>query len=318
MRAIVRHTYGPPDQLRLDELPDPTAAAGEVIVRVHAASIFAGDTYVVTGRPLMVRAITGLLRPKQPIPGLDLAGTVESVGPGVTAHAPGDEVFGWTKGSLTELARVPADQLVAKPANLTFEEAAAVSEAGQTALQGLRDQGRVAPGMKVLVIGASGGVGTFAVQIAVALGAEVTAAVSTRNLDLARSIGAAHTVDHTQTDPATTGPYDVIFQVAGTASPNHLRRALTPKGTLVLSSGQGRLNGVGRFLSAALLNPFVSQRLAVLATKENRADLETLAGMLADGRIRSVIAQTFPLEQTVDAFRILGSGHTRGKLVITI
>ena len=201
MRAIVQHTYGPPDQLRLDELPDPVPAAGEVVVRVQAASIFAGDVYAVRGRPLMVRAVTGLRRPKHPSPARDLAGTVHATGPGVTHLHPGDAVFGWTAGALAELARVPADQLVPKPANLTFQEAAAVPEAGMTALQGLRDKGRVGPGSTVLVIGASGGVGTFAVQIAAALGAEVTAAVSTRNLELARSIGAAHTVDYTRTGP---------------------------------------------------------------------------------------------------------------------
>jgi len=318
MRAIVHHTYGPPDQLRLAERPDPAPAAGEVIVRVKAASLFAGDMYVLRGRPLMVRAATGLRRPKHPVPGMDLAGAVESIGPGVTGLAPGDEVFGWTTGSLTELARVPTDQLVRKPANLTFEEAAAVPEAGMTALQALRDQGRVGPGMRVLVIGASGGVGTFAVQIAAALGAEVTAAVSTRNLDLARSIGAVHTVDYTRQDPAATGPYDVILQVAGTASPRHLRRALTPGGTLVLSSGQGRLNGVGRILQAALLGPFVKERLRVLVTKENRADLETLAGMLADGRIRPVIDRTYPLADAAAAFGHLETGHTRGKIVLAI
>lgn len=318
MRAIVHHTYGPPDQLRLEERPDPQPAAGEVIVRVKAASIFAGDRYAVRGRPLMVRAATGLWRPKHPVPGLDLAGVVASVGTDVTGLAQGDEVFGWTAGSLAELARVPADQLVPKPANVTFEAAAAVPEAGATALQGLRDQGRVAPGMRVLVIGASGGVGTFAVQIAAALGAEVTAAVSTRNQELARSIGAAHTVDYTRQDPAAGGPYDVILQAAGTASPRHLRRALAPGGTLVLSSGQGRLNGVGRILIATLLDPFVKERLRVFVTDENRADLETLAGMLADGSIRPVIDTTYPLADAPAAFAHLETGHTRGKLVITI
>lgn len=318
MRAIVHHTYGPPDQLRLAERPDPTPSAGEVVVRVKAASIFAGDIYALRGRPLMIRAATGVRRPTHPVPGRDLAGTIVSVGPDVTGLAVGDEVFGWTTGSLTELARVPADQLVRKPANLTFEEAAAVSEAGQTALQGLRDQGRVGPGMQVLVIGASGGVGTFAVQIAAALGAQVTAAVSTRNLELARSIGAAHTVDYTREDPADTGPYDVILQAAGTASPRHLRRALTPGGTLVLSSGQGRLNGIPRILQALLLGPFVKERLRVFVTKENRADLDTLAGMLADGRIRPVIDRTYPLVEAAAAFGHLETGHTRGKIVLAV
>jgi NADPH:quinone reductase-like Zn-dependent oxidoreductase len=318
MRAIVHDTYGPPDQLRLEDRPTPDPTAGEALVRVHAASLFAGDIYALRGRPLMVRAVTGLRRPRHPVPGRDLAGVVEAVGAGVTGFAPGDAVLGWTAGSLAELVTAPADQLVAKPADLTFEEAAAVPEAAMTALQGLRDAGRVRPGMKVLVIGASGGVGTFAVQIAAALGAEVTAAVSTRNLELARSIGAARTVDRTREDPAVTGPYDVILQAAGTASPRHLRRALVPGGTLVLSSGQGRLNGVGRILQATLLNPFVKERLAVFVTNENRADLEAIVAMLADGRIRSVIDRTYPLAEAPDAFRYLEAGHTRGKVVIAI
>jgi NADPH:quinone reductase-like Zn-dependent oxidoreductase len=318
MRAIIRDTYGPPESLRLGELPDPTPAPGEVIIRVHAASIFAGDQYALRGRPLMVRAATGLRRPKTPVPGMDLAGIVQTVGAGVTDLAPGDAVIGWTKGSLAELVRVPATQLVAKPASLTFEQAAAIPEAAVTAIQGIRDEGKVKPGDRVLVIGASGGVGTFAVQIAAALGAEVTAAVSARNVDLVRAIGAAHIVDYTTTDPATTGPYDVILQVAGTASPNHLRRALTRKGILVLSSGQGFLNGIGRILQATLLNPFVSQRLAVLMTNENRADLAAITALIEAGQIRPVIDTTYPLAEAAAAFRHLETGHTRGKLVLTI
>lgn len=318
MRAIIRDTYGPPESLRLGELPDPTPTPGEVTVRVHAASLFAGDQYALRGRPLMVRAATGLRRPESPVPGMDLAGTVEAVGEGVTDLTPGDAVLGWTKGSLAELVRVPATQLVAKPAGLTFEQAAAIPEAAVTALQAIRDQGTVKPGDRVLVIGASGGVGTFAVQIATALGAEVTAAVSARNADLVRAIGAAHTVDYTTTDPATTGPYDVILQFAGTASPNHLRRALTSKGTLVLSSGQGWLNGVGRILQATLLNPFVPQRLAVLMTNENRADLGAITAMIEAGQVRPVIDTTYPLADAAAAFRHLETGHTRGKLVLTI
>jgi NADPH:quinone reductase-like Zn-dependent oxidoreductase len=318
MRAIIRDTYGPPESLRLGELPDPTPAPGEVTVRVHAASLFAGDQYTLRGRPLMVRAATGLRRPKTPVPGMDLAGTVDAIGSGVADLRPGDAVLGWTKGSLAELVRVPATQLVAKPASLTFEEAAAIPEAAVTALQAIRDAGKVKPGDRVLVIGASGGVGTFAVQIAAALGAEVTAAVSARNADLVRTIGAAHTVDYTTTDPATTGPYDVILQAAGTASPSHLRRALTPKGTLVLSSGQGFLNGIGRILQATLLDPFVPQRLAVLMTDENRADLQAITALIEAGQVRPVIDTTYPLDEAIAAFRHLESGHTRGKLVLTI
>jgi NADPH:quinone reductase-like Zn-dependent oxidoreductase len=318
MRAVIHAAYGPPEQLRLEDRPEPTPAPGEVVVHVRAASIFAGDTYAVRGRPFMVRFATGLRRPRHPIPGMDLAGVVQAVGAGVTTPRPGDAVFGWTAGSLAELAVVPAGQLVAKPAHLSFGEAASVPEAAVTALQGLRDHGHVGPGMRVLVIGASGGVGTFAVQIASALGAEVTGVCSTRNLELVRSIGATHALDYTREDPVATGPYDVILQAAGTASPRRLRRALSPGGTLVLSSGQGRLNGVGRILLATLLDPFVKERLRVLLTSENRADLLAVAAMLEDGRIRPVIDRTYPLEETPDALRYQEAGHTRGKVVITI
>ena len=318
MRAIIHATYGPPDGLRLEDRPVPTPAPGEALVQVRAASIFAGDKYALRGRPFMVRFATGLRRPRHLVPGMDLAGVVQAVGAGVTTTGPGDAVFGWTAGSLAELAIVPAAQLVAKPARLSFEEAAAVPEAAVTALQALRDQGRVGPGMRVLVIGASGGVGTFAVQIASALGAEVTGVCSPRNLELVRSIGATHAIDYTRQDPVESGPYDVILQAAGTDSPRRLRRALAPGGTLVLCCGEGRLNGVGRILLATLLDPFVTERLKVFVTRENRADLLAVAAMLEDGRIRPVIDRTYPLAETTEAFRHLEAGHTRGKIVIAI
>ena len=232
MKAIVHRRYGPPGVLALEELPSPEPGPGEVRVRVRAASVFAGDVHLLRGAPFFVRFATGLRRPRNPIPGIDLAGIVDMTGPGVTDLRSGDEVFGFAGGTLAELVSVPAGQLVRRPANLPLEEAATVPEAGLTALQGLRDHGRVQPGERVLVIGASGGVGTFAVQIAKALGAEVTGVCGPTNLDLVRSIGADHVVDYTRTDVTTAGErYDVILQLAGTESPRRLRRALVPGGT---------------------------------------------------------------------------------------
>jgi NADPH:quinone reductase-like Zn-dependent oxidoreductase len=320
MRAIVQHRYGPPDVLQLEEIARPVPGPGEVLVRVRAASIFAGDWRVVRGSPFVLRAAFGLRRPRNPIPGRDLAGEVAAVGPDVTDLRVGDRVFGWTSGSLTEYAATPATQLVPIPAGLTFEEAASVSEAGQTALQGLRDAGRLKPGQRVLVIGASGGVGSYSVQVARALGAShVTGVCSTRNVDLVRSMGADAVIDYTRGD-VTNGAdrWDLILQLAGTTSPNRLRRVLSPGGTLVLSNGMGRFSGIDRILAASLLNPFVRERLAVFVTRENRDDLLDLRDLLASGAIRPVIDRTYPLAQAAEAFRYLEAGHTQGKIVISI
>ncbi|MCU0505774.1 MAG: NAD(P)-dependent alcohol dehydrogenase [Chloroflexi bacterium] len=317
MKAIVHRRYGPPEVLTLEELPSPEPGPGEVRVRVRAASIFAGDWHIVRGAPFFVRFSTGLRRPRNPIPGIDLAGAVDQVGPGVSGLHVGDEVFGFASGSLAESVCVPADHLVRRPSVLTVEEAASIPEAGMTALQGLRDHGRVRAGQRVLVIGASGGVGTFAVQIAKALGAEVTGVCGPTNLDLVRSIGADHVIDRTRTDvTAGADRYDVILQLAGTVSPRRLRRALVPGGTLVLSDGDGRLAGVDRILAATLLRPFVRERLAVFVTNENRKDLETLAQMAAAGQLHPVIDRTYPLARAADALRYLEAGHARGKVVI--
>jgi NADPH:quinone reductase-like Zn-dependent oxidoreductase len=319
MRAIVHRRYGPPEVLGLEELPSPEPGPGEVRVRVHAASVFAGDVYVVRGAPLFIRFATGLRRPRNPIPGIDLAGIVDVTGPGVTDLQPGDEVFGFAAGSLAELVCVPAGQLARRPANLALADAAGVPEAGMTALQALRDHGRVQPGQRILVIGASGGVGTFAVQIAKALGAEVTGVCGPTNLGLVRSIGADHVIDSTRTDPTAAGErYDVILQLAGTASPRRLRRALEPTGALVLSSGQGRLAGVDRILAATVLGPFVRERLVVFETRENGADLAILAGMIASGQVRPVIDRTYPLAEAGEALRYLETGHARGKIILAV
>jgi NADPH:quinone reductase-like Zn-dependent oxidoreductase len=320
MRAIVQHRYGPPEVLRLEDAAKPAPGPGEVLVRVRAASIFAGDWRVVRGSPLPLRAATGLRRPRNPIPGMDLAGEVAAVGQDVTDLRVGDAVFGWTSGSLAEYASVPAAQLVARPAGLSFEEAAAISETGQTALQGLRDAGRVGAGRRVLVIGASGGVGTFAVQVARALGAShVTGVCSTRNVDLVRSIGADEVIDYTRHELTERADrWDVILQLAGTTSPNRLRRLLSPGGALVLSDGMGRFSGIDRILAATVLNPFVRERLVVFLTRENRSDLLVLRDLIESGAVRPVIDRCYPLSETVEAFRYLEAGHTQGKVVITI
>ena len=319
MRAVIHTRYGPPSALSVGDLPTPVPGPDDALIRVRAAAIFFGDHRVIRGRPFVLRFVTGLRRPKNPVPGMDLAGVVEAVGAAVTDLRPGDEVFGWAPGSLAEYACAPASQFVSKPASLSFEEAAAAPEAGMTALQGLRDAGRVAAGQHVLVIGASGGVGTFAVQVAKSLGATVTAVCSTRNVELVRSIGADHVIDYTQADLlAHPERFDVIYQGAGTDSPNRLRRLLTPDGTLVLSNGQGRLAGIDRVIGATILDPFVKQHLAVYVTKESRADLLALRDLLEAGTVRSVIDRRFPLEQAREALAYLEAGHTQGKVVITV
>jgi NADPH:quinone reductase-like Zn-dependent oxidoreductase len=319
MKAIIHRRYGPPEALELEELPSPEPGPGEVRVRVRAASVFSGDWHVVRGAPFFVRFATGLRRPRNPIPGIDLAGIVDVTGPGVTDLEPGDEVFGFAAGSLAELVCVPAGQLVRRPANMALADAATVPEAGMTALQALRDHGRVQPGQRVLVIGASGGVGTFAVQIAKALGAEVTGVCGPTNQELVRSIGADHVIDYTRTDVTSAGErYNVILQLAGTASPGRLRRALVPGGTLVLSNGTGRVAGVDRILAATILNPFVRERLAVFETKENGADLATLAAMIEAGQVRPVIDRTYPLAEAGEALRYLEAGHARGKIILAV
>jgi NADPH:quinone reductase-like Zn-dependent oxidoreductase len=319
MLAVVRDRYGSPDDLRLADIDRPVPGPGQVLVRVRAASIFAGDVFALRGRPVFVRLFTGIRKPKDPVPGMDVAGVVEGVGSGVTTLRPGDEVFGWSTGTLAEFVCEDADHFVPSPANLSLEEAATVPETGMTALQGIRDHGRLQPGQSVLVIGASGGVGSFAVQIAKALGGTVTAVASTRNVELMRSIGADKAIDYEREELlATPERFDLIFQAAGTTSPLALRRLLTPKGRLILSSGQGRANGLDRILKALVTSPFVSQRLATFVTKEGRADLVTLKELIEAGMVRPLVDRTFPLAEVADAFRYLAAGHTQGKIVISV
>ncbi len=319
MKAITQDRYGAPEEvLRLTELDPPAVGDGDVLVRVRAASVNAADWHIVRGSPFLVRFSTGLRRPKHPVPGTDVAGVVETVGGGVTRFRPGDEVFGWCNGAFAEYGCAGEAHFVAKPAGLTFEQAAAVPLAAMTALQGLRDRGRVQAGQKVLVIGASGGVGTFAVQIAKAFGAEVAGVCSTRNVEMVRSIGADRVIDYTREDVIPRGQrYDVIFQLAGTHSPSHLRRGLTPNGVLVLSSGQGRAAGLDRIAKASLTSPFVGQRMVPFLATWEHADLVALEELLRPGKVTPVIDRAYPLEETPKAVRYVEVGHTQGKVVIT-
>jgi NADPH:quinone reductase-like Zn-dependent oxidoreductase len=263
-----------------------------------------------------------LRAPKNQVPGLDVAGTVMAVGADVTRFAVGDEVFGVSRGSFAEFARAREDKLAHKPENLTFDQAAVVAISGLTALQGLRDVGRLEAGQRVLIVGASGGVGTFAVQIAKAFGAEVTGVCSTSKVDLVRSIGADRVIDYTQDDFSSAhGRYDLILDIGGNSSISRLRRALTPTGTLVIVGGEngGRwTGGFGRQLRAVALSPFVRQRLVMKTPKEHYVDLDRLAQLIQAGKVRPVIDTTYPLRQAPDAMRHLQAGHARGKLVITV
>jgi NADPH:quinone reductase-like Zn-dependent oxidoreductase len=321
MKAIVQDRYGAPDVLELREVDRPAAGDGEVLVRVRAASINPYDWHVVTGTPYLMRIASGLSRPKQKIPGLDLAGQVEAVGPGVSGFRPGDEVFGARAGSFAEYVCARADGVAQKPANLTFEQAAAVPVAGLTALQGLRDQGRIQAGQKVLIIGASGGVGTFAVQLAKGFGAHATAVCSARNADLVRTLGADRVIDYAREDFAQGGErYDLIFELAGTSAPSRTRRALAPRGTLVLCSGEGGawFGPAARMLGALLLSRRGGQRVTTWVVKPSRADLVLLRELLESGKLSPVIDRRYPLSEVPEALRQQGSGHARGKTVIAV
>jgi NADPH:quinone reductase-like Zn-dependent oxidoreductase len=323
MKAIVYHEYGSPDVLELQDIDKPVVADEHVLVRVRAASVNPADWHFMRGEPYLMRPQSGLRKPKKNFVGHDIAGQVEAVGKDVTGFRPGDEVFADVgAGGFAEYASVSEGVLVLKPANLTFEQAAAVPLAGLTALQGLRDAGQIRPGQKVLIIGASGGVGTFAVQIAKSFGAEVTAVCSTRNMELVRSLGADAVIDYTQGDFTQSGQkFDLIFQLAGTSSPSHCRQALTSKGTLVLSSGEsdGRWIGpVDRLVKAAVLSPFVSQKLGSFLAKPNKDDLQFLKELIEAGKLMPVIDRTYPLSEVPEAIRYLEEGHARGKVVIAV
>jgi NADPH:quinone reductase-like Zn-dependent oxidoreductase len=323
MKAIVQDTYGSTDVLQLRDIDTPEIADNEVLVRVHAAGVDRGVWHLMTGLAYPIRlAGYGLRVPKTPVPGMDLAGVVAAVGKDVSRFEPGDEVFGIGKGTYAQYARALESKLAPKPANLTFDQAAVVAISGLTALQGLRDSGSVRSGQHVLIIGASGGVGTYAVQLAKAFGAQVTAVCSTTKVDLVRSLGADHVIDYTQEDFATgQRRYDVILDIGGNASLSRLRRALTPKGTLVIAGGEtgGRwVGGYDRQLRALLLSPFVGQKLRSLLSSENHQDLLVLTELIESGKVRPVIDRSYPLADAPQAIQYLTEGHARGKVLITV
>jgi NADPH:quinone reductase-like Zn-dependent oxidoreductase len=323
LKAITYHRYGSPEVLEFQEVDQPVVHDDDVLVRVRAASANPRDWHFMRGLPAFMRLQFGLRQPKNSGLGSDVAGQVEAVGGNVTRFRPGDEVYAdVVAGGFAEYTSVPEAFLAPKPANLTFEQAAAVPLAALTALQGLRDHGRVQPGQRVLVIGAAGGVGSFAVQLAKWLGAEVTGVCSTRNLDLVRSLGADHVVDYTQGDFTRGGQrYDLVLQLAGTRSPSDLRRVLTPTGTLLLSSGEsdGRLIGpVDRIIKALLLRPFTRQRLVPFEAKRSSQDLQLMTELIEAGTVTPVIDRTYPLSDVPEAIRYLEEGHARGKVVVTV
>ena len=333
MRAIVYREYGSPDVLELKDIDQPVPEDNEVLVRVRASSVNRLDSHLMRGSPYVARLQAGLRKPKDTVLGADVAGQVEAVGKHVTKFRPGDEVFGSLFGhgfgAFAEYVSASDEFLELKPANLSFDQAAAVPVAALTALQGLRDHGRIASGQKVLIIGASGGVGTFAVQIAKSFGAEVTGVCSTRNVEMVRSIGADQVIDYTQEDFTQAGQrYDLIFETAGSHSPSEIRRALTSKGTLVLighGGSEGRWIGpFGRMIRALVLSRFVSQRMASYTAKPNyssapnKRDLATLKQLIEGGKITPVIDRTYSLSETPEAIRYLAEGHARGKVVITV
>lgn len=323
MRAIVQAGYGPVEVLRLGRIERPRIKADEVLIRVHAAGLDRGTWHFMTGKPYLMRIMGfGFRRPKNRVAGLDVAGTVVAVGSEVTKFLEGDDVFGISRGSFAEYAVAREDKLAAKPAGTSFVEAAVVPTSGITALQAVRDAGRVEAGQHVLVIGASGGVGTYAVQLAKAFGAEVTGVSSSQKTDLVRSLGADHVLDYSQRDFADgRRRYDVILDIGGNSPLSRLRSALTDTGTLVIvggESGGSLTGGFGRQLRAVALSPFLRQRLTMQMTKQRYQDLETLAELLAAGRLSPSIDRTYTLSEAPDAMRHLEAGRVRGKVALTI
>jgi NADPH:quinone reductase-like Zn-dependent oxidoreductase len=322
VKAMVFTEYGSPDGLRLEEVPKPTPGDDQVLVQVHASSVNFANLAHVRGDPFISRLWSGLREPKHKIPGGDLAGRVEAVGRNVTQFQPGDEVFGDLAdcgfGAFAEHVSVSESSIALKPANMTFEEAAAVPQAGIVALQGLRDKGQIQPGQKVLIAGASGGNGTFAVQVAKAFGAEVTGVCSTRNVDLVRSIGADHVIDYTKEDFASSGQrYDLILSTAGYRSVFDYRRALSPQGIYVSGGG-----AMAQVYQGMLLGPLISmtgsKTLTFLYAMQNQQDLVFLKELIEAGKVKSVIDRHYPLREVPEALRYYGEGRTQGKIVITV
>jgi NADPH:quinone reductase-like Zn-dependent oxidoreductase len=319
MRAITQSRYGSSEVLRVSELPVPVPGDGQVLLRVHAAGLDRGTEHLMTGKPYAVRLAMGLRGPRQPVPGRDAAGVVVSVGSAVSRFAPGDEVYGVAPGSFAEYAVADEDKLAAKPTNLTFAEAAVVPISAGTALQAI-ETGRLTAGQSVLVTGASGGVGSYAVQLAVDLGADVTAVCSADKADHVTALGAHHVIDRATTDWSDgTHHYDLVLDIAGNPTLARLRRALTPTGTAVFVGGEGggALTGMGRQLRGAALSPVLRQRLVPLMARERGADYERLAGLIEAERLRPTLDRTYPLEAAADAVRQLEEGTIRGKVAIT-
>lgn len=322
MKAITQHKYGSPaDVLELEEIDKPLIKDDEILVRVHAASVHIGDSHMTRGVPYAMRPLFSASKAKNHVPGTDIAGTVEAVGNSVEQLGPGDEVFGSCKGAFAEYTTSSEDALTLMPTNLTFEQASAVGTSALTALQALRDQGDIQPGQKVLITGASGGVGTFAVQIAKAFGAEVTGVCSTRNVDMVRSIGADHAIDYTQEDFTTGGQrYDFILDNVGSHSLSDTRRALTPEGTLSANGApvSGWFGGLGYFFNAFATSLFVQQQDRPFLSMPNKEDLATLKQLVEAGKITPVIDRTYPLSESAEAIGHVGEGHAQGKTIITV
>jgi NADPH:quinone reductase-like Zn-dependent oxidoreductase len=324
MKAVVQRRYGNPrDVLEFRDVGRPEPGKGEVLLRVHASSVNPADWFTLVGRPYVLRAAFGLTRPKHPIPGRDVAGTVEAVGPNVTRLRPGDEVYGELPGgAYAEYAVAAEDALAPKPANLGFAEAAAVPLAGITALQGMRDVGGVRAGHRVLINGASGGVGTFAVQVARSLGAQVTGVCSTRNLDLVRAIGADEVIDYTREDfTRSERSYDVIFDFAGSQSPQAYRRVLHPNGVYIPSAGRkggAVLGPLPYMLRVALSSLRPGPKTKFFVAKSNPDDLTALARLIEAGEVTPVLDRTYSLPETADALTYQGEGHAQGKTVVTV
>jgi NADPH:quinone reductase-like Zn-dependent oxidoreductase len=324
MRAIVQDRYGSSDVLELRSIAKPEIGPDEVLIRVRAAGLHVGDLHVMTGQPYLMRILGfGLRAPKARVRGMDVAGTVEAVGSNVAQFQPGDDVYGTCNGAFAEYATARADTLARKPSNLTFEQAAAVPHGAITALQGLRDAGQIKPGQKVLIVGASGDVGMFAVQIAKSFGAEVTGVCSTTNVDMVRAIGADHVIDYKKEDYTRSGKqYDLILDTGGNRSLSQVRRALTPTGTLVIVGGEGGDRWIGggtwRSVRALILSRFASQRLRPLLATPKTSDLVALTQLIEAARMMPIIKRTYPLRDAADAVRQLEAGHARGKAVITV
>jgi NADPH:quinone reductase-like Zn-dependent oxidoreductase len=323
MKGIVHRCYGSPDVLRLEDMAKPTPADNEVLVKVHAASVNPLDWHYLEGTPYLVRIDAGFGKPQNPRLGVDFAGTVEAVGKNVTRFKPGDEVFGGKFGAFAEYVTIREEWALAlKPSNVSFEQAASVPIAGITALQALRDKGQVHAGQKVLINGASGGVGTFAVQIAKSFGADVTGVCSTRNVDLIRSIGADHVIDYTQKDFTKDAQhYDLIVDNVGTHSLLEYKRVLNPKGNYVMIGSTTPGNWFGWLASpieGLMLSPFVSQKFGMMLAELNKDDLATLGTLMQSGKVTPVIDTRYKLSETSEALRYLEKGHARGKVVVTV